>query len=184
MKNRVGERQPLGLSKEGVKLAVSNGAGCSTNSSSKIFGGGGGGGRLLIVFLPATSMGAGQRTACPSQLVKGKRKVGDEINRSACLVPFSQPTVGHSGMADPHSSTQTDQSTRAYPLKWMEDVFSSKEKAECLLRPEVENGNVTYHDMEVAQASEILLLSARSTGEVTLRVFYSLSSRARDAIFQ
>lgn len=114
--------------------------------------------------------------------MEAKRKGGDEI-RSAGLVPFSQPTIGHSGMADPRPPTQIDKSTRAYPLKWIEDVFNSKEKTEYLLRPEVENGNVTYHDMELAQASEILLFT-NSTDQVTPRMFHSPSSRARDAIFQ
>lgn len=84
--------------------------------------------------------------------MEDKRKGDDEIRRPAYLVRFSQPTVCHSGMAVPRSPTQTDQSARAYPLKWIEDVFNSKEKTEHLLRPEVENGNVTYHDMELAQS--------------------------------
>lgn len=86
-------------------------------------------------------------------------------------------------MAIPRPPTQTDESTRAYPLKWMETVFNSKEKAEYLLRPEVENGNVTYHDMELAQASVILLLS-KSTVGVIPRLFYSPSSQVRNTIFQ
>lgn len=114
---------------------------------------------------------------------RGNVNVGDEIKRSACLVPFSQPTASHSGMAAPRSSTQTDQPARAYPLRWIEGVFNSKEKTEYLLRPEVENGNVTYHDMELAQASEILPL-AMSTEKVTPHIFYSPSFRAKDAIFQ
>lgn len=160
---------------------VSNGAGCSSGSSSTIFGGGGGGSRSSFVFLPATSMGVGRQTACLSRVLKDK-KGGDEIKWSVChLVPFSQPTAGHSGMAASRSPTQTGQSSRAYPLKWIEAVFDSKERTESLLRPEVENGNVTYHDMELAQASEVLLLT-RSTNEVTPRVFYSPSSRPGNAI--
>jgi hypothetical protein len=62
-------------------------------------------------------------------------------------------------MAALRPPAQQDQSARAYPLKWIEDTFNSREKTESLLRPEVENGNVTYHDMELAQASEILLLT-------------------------
>ena len=77
----------------------------------------------------------------------------------ACLVRFSQPTVGCSGMAAPHPPTQAGQPVRVYPLKWMESVFDSREKAECLLKPEVENGNVSYHDMELAQVSNILLVT-------------------------
>ena len=87
-----------------------------------------------------------------SWLVEDKRERDDEIG----LVGFSQPTVGNPGMAAPRSQTQVDQPTRAYPLQWIEGVFNSKEKTENLLRPEVEQGNVTYHDMELAQASETL----------------------------
>lgn len=75
-------------------------------------------------------------------------------------------------MAVPRSPTQKDQSARAYPLGWIETVFHSKEKTEGLLRPELENGNVTYHDMELAQASEISLL-IKSTDDVTPRTFQS-----------
>jgi len=87
--------------------------------------------------------------------VEDKRKSDDEIKSSgACLVRFSQPTVGRPEMAAPRSPTQPDQSARPYPLEWMESTFNSKERTESLLRPEVENGNVTYHDMELAQASD------------------------------
>ncbi|KAF9650044.1 hypothetical protein BDM02DRAFT_3268241 [Thelephora ganbajun] len=54
--------------------------------------------------------------------------------------------------ATSRSPTQTNQSTRAYPLRWIEGTFNSKEKTETLFRPEVENGNITYHDMELAQS--------------------------------
>jgi hypothetical protein len=81
-------------------------------------------------------------------LVEDKRRGGDdEIGGCACFTRFSQPTVSYSRMADPRSPTQAGQPVRVYPLKWMESVFSSREKTEYLLKPEVENGNVTYNDM-------------------------------------
>jgi len=55
---------------------------------------------------------------------------------------------------------QPGQSSKLYPLKWIESTFNSKEKTESLLRPEVESGNVTYRDMELAQASGILSYSS------------------------
>ena len=101
------------------------------------------------------------------------------------LVRFSQPTLGCSEMAVPRSPTQPNRSERAYryPLKWIEGTFNSKEKTESLLRPEVENGNVPYHDMELAQASDIYILAQTGEG-VTPVVFYSPSSQARNAIYQ
>lgn len=89
----------------------------------------------------------------------GQAQNGNDEIKSLPVVRFSQPTTRRPEMAAPRSPTQSGQSTRAYPLKWMEDTFNSKERTESLLRPEVENGNVTYHDMELTQASEILLLS-------------------------
>jgi hypothetical protein len=66
MRNRVGRQGPFGLSEDGVRPVVSNGAGCSSGSPQEIFGGGGGGGRLSSVFMPATSMGVGRQTTCLS----------------------------------------------------------------------------------------------------------------------
>lgn len=78
------------------------------------------------------------------------------MRSSACLSrSFLTTNPRSSEMAVPRSPTQPHQSARAYPLKWIEGTFNSKDKTESLFRPEVENGNVTYHDMELAQASEI-----------------------------
>ena len=104
-------------------------------------------------------------------------------SRARLSVPFSQPTLGRSEMTAPRPPARQDQSARAYPLKWIEDVFSSKERTESLLRPEVENGNVTYQDMELTQASDILLLT-QTAGEITRVSFLSRSSRARIATYQ
>ena len=83
------------------------------------------------------------------------------MRSSACLSrSFLTTNPRSSEMAVPRSPTQPQPSTRAYPLKWIEETFNSKERTDSLLRPEVENGNVTYHDMDLAQASEIPLLTA------------------------
>jgi hypothetical protein len=158
---------------------VSSGVGGSFEFSSTIFGGGGGGGRSSCSLLPAAFMGVGRQTMRLSWEVEDKRESDDEIGN---LVSHNQPCV-NPGMAAPRSPTQADQPARAYPLKWIEAVFNSKEKTENLLRPEVENGNVTYHDMELAQASQILQV-IQKYGEVTRRIPGSLFSRATNAICQ
>ena len=65
----------------------------------------------------------------------------------------------------------------------MEGTFSSRKKTESLLRPEFENGNVAYHDMELAQASDISLLT-QPADKLNPHILYSLSSQARTAICQ
>ena len=88
--------------------------------------------------------------------MEDERKGDDEIKSPpvSFVSHMSQPTAVRPEMAVPRPPTQLGQSARAYPLKWIEDTFNSKERTERLFRPEVENGNVTYHDMELAQASE------------------------------
>lgn len=107
----------------------------------------------------------GKRRACRSCWTTASAMMR---SRAACLVHFSQPTLARSEMAA-RSSTPAGQPARTYPLKWIEDTFNSKEKTESLFRPEVENGNVTYHDLELAQAS-VILLFALTADEITLRI--------------
>ncbi|TFY79046.1 hypothetical protein EWM64_g4968 [Hericium alpestre] len=37
-----------------------------------------------------------------------------------------------------------------YPVPWLEGTFTSRDRTEALLKPELENGTITYHDYESA----------------------------------
>ena len=75
--------------------------------------------------------------------------IGDDVSRAGNAT-FPASSEKQLGFEYTLAQTRSPQEGPMYPIQWLDETFSSRRKAEELLRPDLEAGLITQHDFDLA----------------------------------